>query len=288
MIPALILTAGLATRLRPLSELRAKAALPVAGTPLVERIIRWLAAAGVTDLVLNLHHLPQTITGVVGDGSHLGVRIRCSWEDPILGSAGGPRRALPLLAGPTFLIVNGDTLTDLDVGALMGAHRQSDALITMAVIPNQQPEKYGGVILDERGVVVGFRHKGEAGPGYHFIGVQAAEERAFTSVPEGVPVESVAGLYRELLRTRPGAIRAFVSDAEFFDIGTPRDYLETSLAIAAREALAMPGNSVVWDNVRIETGARVDRCIVTDGVVVAAGAALSNVIVTPFATTPIA
>ena len=65
MIPALVLTAGLATRLRPLSFVRAKAAMPVAGQPLVQRILRWLAGAGVADAVLNLHHLPETITGVI-------------------------------------------------------------------------------------------------------------------------------------------------------------------------------------------------------------------------------
>ena len=97
MIPALVLTAGLATRLRPLSLVRAKAALPVAGQPLVVRILRWLRAGGVTDVVLNLHHLPETLTRIVGDGQDLGVRVRYSWETPVLGSAGGPqtRRAPP-------------------------------------------------------------------------------------------------------------------------------------------------------------------------------------------------
>ena len=74
MVPALVLTAGLATRLRPLSFVRAKAALPVAGVPLVERILRSLAASGVTDAVLNLHHLPHTLTSLVGDGTGIGVR----------------------------------------------------------------------------------------------------------------------------------------------------------------------------------------------------------------------
>ena len=97
MVPALVLTAGLATRLRPLSFVRAKAALPVAGTPLVHRILRSLSSAGVRDVVLNLHHLPHTLTRLLGDGSALGMRIRYSWEVPVLGSAGGPKRAIPLL-----------------------------------------------------------------------------------------------------------------------------------------------------------------------------------------------
>jgi len=109
---ALVLTAGLGTRLRPLTLARAKAAVPVDGEPLASRVIRWLAASGVRDLVLNLHHKPDTITGTIGDGSSLGVRVRYSWETPVLGSAGGPRRALPLLVdgldpAPPLLFVNG-------------------------------------------------------------------------------------------------------------------------------------------------------------------------------------
>ena len=120
MVPALVLTAGLATRLRPLSFVRAKAALPVAGTPLIHRILRSLSSAGVRDVVLNLHYLPHTLTRLLGDGSGLGMRLRYSWEVPVLGSAGGPKRALPLLSNPaafarsasTFARVNGCASAD--------------------------------------------------------------------------------------------------------------------------------------------------------------------------------
>src|SRR5688500_5937251 len=109
---ALVLTAGLGTRLQPLTLVRAKPAIPVAGEPLVRRLVRWLAAHGVTDVVLNLHHLPATLTAVVGDGSDLGSLVRYSWEQPqVLGSAGGPRQALPILGADAFLIANGDTLS---------------------------------------------------------------------------------------------------------------------------------------------------------------------------------
>src|SRR5688572_4411695 len=147
MIPALVLCAGLATRLRPLSLVRAKAALPVAGEPLVRRIVRWLAAAGIHDVVINLHHLPETITGVVGDGADLGVRLRYSWENPVLGSAGGPARALPLMGAERFLVVNGDTLTNLDIAPLVEEHTRSGALVTMALVPNHAPEKYSGMAV---------------------------------------------------------------------------------------------------------------------------------------------
>ena len=100
---ALVLTAGLGTRLRPLTDVRAKPAIPVAGEPLIRRIVRWLAAHGVTDLVLNLHHLPQTRhRGRSATAATCRSRVRYSWEQPrILGSAGGPRQALPISSAPT-------------------------------------------------------------------------------------------------------------------------------------------------------------------------------------------
>jgi NDP-sugar pyrophosphorylase family protein len=282
MVPALVLTAGLATRLRPLSLVRAKAALPVAGVPLVHRILRSLAAAGVTDVVLNLHHLPHTVTRLVGDGSGLGVRVRYSWEVPVLGPAGGPRRALPLLAS-TFLIVNGDTLTDLDVTGLVADHRRSGALVTMAVVPNTQRDKYSGLSADRDGALTGFAKRGSPDNSFHFVGVQVAEAEAFATVPENTPFET-STLYTALVASRPGSIRLFSTSAEFFDIGTPADYLDTSLRLGDREGHAAGASSstqvapsarversVLWDDVVVEAGTMLRECVVTDGVRVPAG-----------------
>ena len=81
---------------------------------------RW----GIRDFVLNLHYLPETITAQVGDGADLGVRVRYSFESPVLGSAGGPRKALDLLPDEPFFIINGDTLTNVDLDALAEHHRE--------------------------------------------------------------------------------------------------------------------------------------------------------------------
>ena len=304
MIPALVLTAGLATRLRPLSLVRAKAALPVAGELLARRILRSLAAAGIRDAVLNLHHLPHTLTRDIGDGSDLGLRVRYSWEVPLLGSAGGPRRALPLLQvpgsgfhvpgsgtevqGSRFLIVNGDTLTNLDLGALMAQHEDTRPLVTMAVVANTEPDKYGGVIVDERGLVTGFARRGSQQPSYHFIGVQVAEAAAFTSVPEHVPYESVATHYPALIAARRDAVRAFITTADFHDIGTPGDYLATSLRLSPAGTIATGRNTVIdsgaeversilWDDVTVDAGAVLHDCIVTDRVRVPADSSWSRV-----------
>jgi len=280
MIPALVLTAGLATRLRPLSLVRAKAALPVGGEPLVRRILRRLREGGVTRAVLNLHHLPHTLTSVVGDGSDLGLQVRYSWESPVLGSAGGPRRALPLLGGSesTFLIVNGDTLTDVDINEVVAAHRRTGAMVTMAVIPNTEPEKYGGIVAGPDGVVTGVVARSASASSYHFVGVQVAEAEVFAGVPENTPYESVSALYPSLIGSHAGAVRVHVCDAEFLDIGTPDDYLRTCSLVGRREGTfgrtgartrihpaARVEDSVLWDDVEVGAGALLRQCIVTDG-----------------------
>jgi NDP-sugar pyrophosphorylase family protein len=284
--------------------------VPVDGEALARRAIRWLVSHGVTDLVLNLHHRPSSITALVGDGGDLAARVRYSWESPVLGSAGGPRHALPLLldasrpavtAGPkqddgeggvdnhhrTLLLVNGDTMTNVDLKALGDRHRRARALVTMALIPNPRPDKYGGVLLDERGVVTGFTRRGTSLPSFHFVGVQAVDAAVFEPLADGVPAESVSGVYPSLLAERPGSVVGFVSDATFQDIGTPADLLATSLELAAaagREnrpawgvrvevaASARLTRTVLWDDVTVGNDVELHECIVADGVTIPDGA----------------
>jgi mannose-1-phosphate guanylyltransferase len=282
---ALVLTAGLGTRLRPLTTVRAKPAIPVAGEAIARRIVRWLAGHGVRDVVLNLHHLPHTLTAVVGDGADIGAQVRYSWEQPaILGSAGGPRQALAIVGAGTFFLVNGDTLTDVDLDALASAHDRSAALVTLALVPNTDFARYGGVLLDPDGNVSGFVPRGPAARGsFHFTGVQVVAAEAFAGVPAGAVASSIGGVYDELIRLRPGSVRGVVSSARFFDVGTVTDYWNTSIALAtdpsafARGALAdrvgLGGSiqSIIWDDVEIAEGSIVEHCIVTDGVRVPPG-----------------
>ena len=290
--PALVLTAGLATRLRPLSDVRAKAAMPVAGEPIIERILKWLRAAGVRRAVLNLHHRPDTITRVVGDGSQWDLAVRYSWEREVLGSAGGPRRAVPLLDADRFLIVNGDTLTDCSLGAVADRHLTSGAAVTMAVVPGDV-ERYGGVCVDGDHIVRGFGRCGAGTRALHFIGVQAVEAAAFASVADDRPSETVKTLYPQLIASRARAIAAFVSEAEFLDVGTAADYLQTVATVAAREHrpidrgaqchiadTARVVDSVLWDRVTVLPGAHLINCVVADAVTVPEGSRYERCVLT--------
>ena len=241
--PALVLTAGLATRLQPLSSVRAKAALPVAGEPLISRILRWLHGHGIRRVVLNLHHRAASITSIVGDGSRWGLSVRYSWETEVLGSAGGPARAIPLLEADRFLIVNGDTLTDIDLPALTAQHLDTNALVTMAVA--DADPRYNAIVANEAGIVTAFAKRaptenptfGTLGSParFHFIGVQAVNAAVFSGVRPDQKSETVHGIYPALL-ARPGAMRIFRTTREFHDIGSPQDYLRTALRFASRES----------------------------------------------------
>jgi NDP-sugar pyrophosphorylase family protein len=266
-----------------LTLVRAKPAIPVAGEPIIRRIIHWLVANGVTDVTLNLHHLPETVARVVGDGSDLGANVRYSWEQPtVLGSAGGPRQALDIIGADSFFLVNGDTLTDLDLGALGESHMASGALVTLALVSNVDPLRYGGVKLASDGRVVGFARRGAAAAGsFHFIGAQVASRSVFAGLTAGQPVNSIGGCYDELLAREPGAIRGFVADAHFWDIGTVADYWHTSSTWSANaETASSPAHihrsanierSILWDHVEVGAGAQLEECIVTDGVHVPGG-----------------
>ena len=277
--PALVLTAGLGTRLRPLSDYRAKPAMPVGREALVCHILRRLAEAGIREAVLNLHHLPHTITREVGDGSQCGLHVRYSWEQPrVLGSAGGPRHAMPLVDGDTLLIVNGDTLCDLPIRALWDAHLASGALVTLGLMPHPHPGRYGGVVLENGAThapVTAFVPRTSAVPSVHFPGIQVVHRSVLAGLADNTPSESVLQVYPRLMETQPGVVCGAVFDANFDDVGTVEDYRRTCRALAGDA----DGN-VIDPTASIAADARLRGCIVWPGAQVPPGAVLDDVVVT--------
>lgn len=280
--PALVLCAGVGSRLDPITRLVAKAAVPLAGRTLIERVLDWLAAERVGDVVINLHHKPETIAGIVGDGAHLGMRVRYSWEREILGSAGGPRRALPLLDAETFFIINGDTLCGVNLGDVLDGHLRSRADVTLVLVPNPARDHYNGVVVDG-GRVVSVIPKGHQEPTWHFIGIQIVRASLFSSLEDGVPAETMSELYRAHFIARDWHIRAHCIDLPFIDVGTPDDYRRAALRLADAgdhsvvehgapvAASSRVRRSVVWSGARIGAGVSLDECVVLDGVTLDAG-----------------
>ena len=292
---ALILAAGLGTRLAPLSALRAKAALPVAGEAIIRHQVRWLAAAGVREVIVNLHHLPATVTAVLGHGDDLGVRVRYSWEPQVLGSAGGPGQAFDLVDAERLIVVNGDTITDLDLAAMVAEHARTQPLVTMAATRAAR-RGYNALLVSDAGCLTGVARAGEtleplaAGAhAVHFMGVQVVERRAFVDAPRGAPSETVKWLYPRLLAADASSVRVWRRDAAFHDVGTPAEYWRTVQTIAAQlgrrfdcgtgvqvDPSAQVVRSVLWNDVRVGAGAAVTDCVLGDGVVVPPGLRLER------------
>ena len=152
---------------------------------------------------------------VLGDGADLDVRVRYSWEHRCSDRRADRATRCPCSwtcrAARTCLLVNGDTLTDVDL-RMIAASPQRGAQVTMALIPNPRPDKYGGVLLDD-GWVTGFTKRRAPGTSpvpseVHFIGPQVVRAGAFLPLEDGVPSESVLGLYPLLMKARPVGDRA--------------------------------------------------------------------------------
>jgi NDP-sugar pyrophosphorylase family protein len=152
---AMILAAGYGTRLWPLTIDRAKPAIPFMGRPLVGYVAEYLGRYGFDDVVVNLHHRPESVRAALGDGSRFGVRLHYVEEPVILGTSGAIENARALLDGDAFVVINGKLATDIDLAAALATHRRTDALATLVLRPNPLRERYS-VVHTSGGLVTGF------------------------------------------------------------------------------------------------------------------------------------
>lgn len=149
----LLLAAGKGTRLRPITDDVPKAMVPVAGVPVLERNVRWLAAAGVTDIAINLHHLPGAVQGHFGDGSRLGVRILWSYESELLGTAGALAPLRGWFGDDRFLVVYADNIITCSIAAVEAVHTRIGATATVALWEREDPSASGVAELDGERIV---------------------------------------------------------------------------------------------------------------------------------------
>src|SRR3954452_19805483 len=155
---AMILAAGLGTRLRPITYEMPKPMVPVVNRPVMEHIARLLARHGFSEVIANLHWFPDIVRGHFGDGSTFGLQLTYSEEEALLGTAGGVRRATPFL-GDSFLVISGDALTDIDLAAMRDFHASHDGIATLATRRVSNTREFGVVITGGDGRVQGFQEK---------------------------------------------------------------------------------------------------------------------------------
>jgi mannose-1-phosphate guanylyltransferase len=155
---AMVLAAGLGTRLRPLTYEMPKPMVPVLNRPVMEHILRLLARHGFTETIANLHWFPDLIEGYFGDGSSCGVELSYSREERLLGTSGGVRNVAGFL-GDSFLIISGDALTDIDLAAMREFHASHDGIATLAAKRVEDTSQFGVAITGSDGRVQGFQEK---------------------------------------------------------------------------------------------------------------------------------
>lgn len=234
----MILAAGFGRRLAPLTDSRAKPVVPFLNRPLLDFTLDAVARMGFREVVVNLHHLPDSIRDAYRDES-FGLDIHFSVEETILGTAGGPRRVLDRL-GERVLLINGDIATTMSPGSLWEHHRESGAPATLALHDGAAARDYPGIQIDEQGAVthipgVGVgAADGRRGAAGCFAGIHIVERRVLELVPEGTFCGMVAPIYAELMR-RGLPPHGVVVPGAWYEIGTPDRYVACQLDALRRE-----------------------------------------------------
>lgn len=293
---AVVLVGGFGTRLRPLTLRTPKQMLPIAGETMLERVIRHLGEAGVDRVVLSLGYRPDAFTSAFPDARCAGVDLLYAVEPEPLDTAGAIAFAARS-AGfeETFLALNGDVLTELDLEGMLTAHRASDATATIALTPVDDPSQYGVVVADGSGTVSAFVEKPprESAPSNWInAGTYVLEPSVLDLIPAGVPTSIERSVFPALVER--GAVRAVSSDAYWVDAGTPATYLSANLDLidgtrresgvavhptAAIHSDAVVTHSVVGAGAVIEAGAKVVGSVVMDSCRLGVGVEVSGSVV---------
>ena len=283
---AVVLVGGEGTRLRPLTLTTPKQMLPVGGRPMIELVLEWLAGHGVDEAVLSLGYRPDAFLEAYPGGESCGVRLHYAVEQSPLDTAGAIRfAALEGGVDDTFVVVNGDVLTDIDVTALVEFHRARSAEATIALTPVEDPSAFGVVPTEPDGRVVAFIEKpprDQAPTNYINAGTYVLER----SVLDRIPGDRRVSIERETFPAlvAAGRLYALGSDSAWLDAGTPATYLRANLDRAPGGIRVLDGGgkadgSVIGADVTVGAGALVERSVVMDGAVIGDGARVADSIV---------
>lgn len=304
-VNALLLAAGLSTRLGALSRERPKPLLPVCNVSL----LRWAAAhcrqAGIRDVAVNLHHLGQQIQAELGDGAVLGLRVTYSPEPDLLGTGGGIKQMASLMPRRRCVVLNAKIVSDIDLQQVIAFHRSSGVLATLVVRPDDNAERWGAIGVDHGGRVTRIlEHRAPDAsdpPAYQFTGIHVLEPELIDAIPDSPTLRCVIRTaYRELL-LGGAPIAGFVHRGYFYDHSTPARYLQGNLNLL--RSVAAPPHSpgplsgvdasacvdasaelvppvLLAADARVEAGARVGPCVVLGASArVAAGLQLQHSVV---------
>jgi mannose-1-phosphate guanylyltransferase len=301
---ALILAGGEGTRLRPLTYTIPKSLLPICNRPFLEHQLRLMRAHGITDAMLLTGYLADAFDPFVERMAGEGIRLEVVREDAPLGTAGAVRNVLDRMDGTT-IVFNGDVLTDLDLGALVAAHRATGAVATLTLTPVDDAGPYGLVPLDGAGRVQGFIEKPPPEVaikgGLINAGTYVLEPETLADVPAGEMWSFERQVFPSLVE-RGAPVYGFASEVYWLDIGTPERYLQAHWdVLAGRSRAAEPvgvrvgealldegavcppdvGPVVLGPGALIADGASAERVVLLEGASLAAGASLRDSVLGP-------
>jgi mannose-1-phosphate guanylyltransferase len=282
-VQAVILVGGEGTRLRPLTSTVPKPVVPLVDRPFIAYMLEWLRGHGVEDVVMSCGFLATAVRNVLGDGSQYGLRLRFIEEPEPRGTAGALKYAEDLL-DERFLMLNGDVLTDIDLGAQIAQHEATGAVGTLALVPVEDPTAYGLVRLHEDKSVKEFVEK----PSADQIDTRLISAGAYVlerSVLDLIEPGRNVSIEREIWPQLVGdGLYGFAADAYWLDIGTPERYLQgtfdilegnVATGVAARLG---PGYLAVGERVEAE-GRIVPPALVDRGCAIAPGAHVGSLVV---------
>jgi mannose-1-phosphate guanylyltransferase len=306
-VRAIILVGGEGTRLRPLTETTPKQMLPVAELPMIERVVAGLVAHGITDVILSLGYRPDAFLAAFPDGCCAGARLSYVVEPELLDTAGAIRFAAANAGvDETFLVVNGDVLTDLDVGALIAFHRARGGEGTVALTAVEDPSSFGVVCCDGNGRVEAFIEKPAPGTSPSNL-INAGFYVLEPSVLSRIPTVGRTNIERQTFpaMVADGSLYALTDPGYWLDVGTPERFLQASAdlidgtrrqcpvadAVQLSPGLWTVGSvqiegeageaSLIGTGARVESGAKVSSSVVGAGVTVGAGAVVTGSVLLP-------
>lgn len=261
---AMILAAGVGSRLDPLTRNVPKPMVPIVNRPVMEHIVELLKRHGFSEIMVNLYYLGEQIETHFGDGSRWGVRIHYSKEDRLWGDAGSVKRCEHFF-DDTFVVIGGDDITDLDLTRLLRYHKEKRAIATIALSLVDDPSEYGIALLNERGRITRFLEKPRGEVIFSNAantGVYVFEPEIFDLIPRGVTYGFGANLLPLLLEQRR-PFYGFLTSSYWKDVGNLRTYQQTHVdAMQGRVSLRIPypeTRKYVWigSNVKIDPTAEI-------------------------------
>ena len=303
------MAAGLGTRLRPLTYEIPKPLVPVANRPIMEHILVLLARHDLGEVVANLHWFPETIRGRFGDGSALGLELAYSYEEELLGTAGGVRNVREFFGDQPFLVMAADALTDIDLGALARAHAEHDRIATLAVKHVENVSEYGVVITGDDGRVQGFQEKPDPAEALSDLAscmIYVLEPEIFDYFPDRDPVDFALEVFPVLLE-HDVPFGVHVTDDYWNDVGSVPEYLQGNLDVLAGavdvepagelidaeaggtlgDGIELSGRVLIGEGAQVGEGSRLDGpLVIGPGAVVSSGARVRESLLLPQAEVP--